>query len=147
MIISDRMTLIRVVGLKTPLDDPDTHVFRWNLENGQKPKFFRWIWQPVEGELLVGTVGHHQYMMPRNDSKRPFDSYLRGFYFVKERLVATRPFFWPETPYDEFDRVTSRNVADAAVRLLSKQLKKVRFEIGVDNNWLMQYFSKYSTAW
>jgi hypothetical protein len=86
--------------------------------------------------------------MPRNDPARCFESWLRGFYFVKERLIAIPPYNWPETPYDDQpDQRLNKRVTDAATKLLTARVPEARFETDVDNRWLASRFSHYSRSW
>jgi hypothetical protein len=137
------------MGLLPPKRKPETHLFMWTTDGLQRPPYLRWAWHPVSGDLVAGTVHHHYQQIPR-DPERPFESWLRGFVFPKERIVPIRTYWWPLTPYDEFDEQDAqqhRLVASTFITLVRPSLPRLRFVSGINNEWLRSNCGKYGDRW
>jgi hypothetical protein len=104
-----------------------THPFHRPLRNGDNPRYIRWMWNPVTGEMLTNTGSGQHAEMHFNWKRRQqetgqlhpaaaqFDSWLRGFYIpggkdpkTKKKVgpqVGIRPYQWgdgkPEDAYSK----------------------------------------------
>src|SRR5688500_1859406 len=92
-----------VVGLVPPTSRPDVHVFLYTLDGNRRPDYFRWCWHPVSGDFVVGTTYRHALMIPKGDDTQPAESWLRGFVFPHEQVVAVRTYHWPLNAYDDWN--------------------------------------------
>lgn len=138
-----------VVGLVPPTSRPNVQVFLYTLDGSRQPGYFRWCWHPVSGDFVVGTAYRHALMIPRSDD-RPAESWLRGFVFSAERLVAVRTYFWPLDAYDDWSAAHAqldRRVYTAFVALAGPSLPGFSFVGQVDNRWLVQNFGRYASSW
>jgi hypothetical protein len=140
---SKRMNVLRTSSLEGP---PDQHPILWGGSNGKPASIVRWMWHPDNGDMLVdgdpSTL--HAQMMHNNKNLfqgRKFDSWVRGLYFPKDKAMAVRTYFSPDTPYDEFD-ATHKQRSDAInqhmINLLKKHLKdkSIVYHPNVNNNYL-----------
>ena len=138
-----------VVGLVPPTGWPDVHVFYYTLDGSRRPDYFRWCWHPVSGDFVVGTTYRHALMIPRSDDQ-PAESWLRGFVFPAEQLVAVRTYFWPLDAYDDGGAAHARldqRVYSSFVALASPSLPGFDFVGQVDNGWLAQNFGRSASSW
>jgi hypothetical protein len=146
--IAQTLQLVGLVGLVIPARRKQRHLFDLTVDGTRRPLYFRWSWSAINGDLLLGTVHRHAHQIPRDDPNRPFQSWARGFFFFKERKVAIRPFWWPLSPYEPFDRDANHRVMDAIIRLLRPRIpQSYRFQTGVTNDLLIAQYAHYSTDW
>lgn len=145
--IAQAMEVAVVIGLQPPVRRRQAHVLLWTVDGKRRPDYLRWCWHPVTGHLLVGVVHRHAELIGADMPPKPFVSYLRGFVFSRERMVAIRPFWWPKDEYEHFDPEQDRVVGASCVSLLTPHLRRYRFICGIDNRWLVQTFSKYGSSW
>ena len=149
LIIADRLVITKIVGLVAPRRLPDAFVFRWTMDGVRRVPYFRWCWHPRAGDLLVGTPHRHLDMIPK-DGRRPFGSWLRGFWFEEDWTLAIRPFFWPRHRYDEWSEWHERldaAVTSAVVKLLRQQISRMRVVTGIDNAWLLSNYGHLADFW
>ena len=111
----NRINIVKIDGL-TPREgqDPNSFPFTWVEEfSGKVPEEIRWSWNPVNGDMMLGTAMRHaeqidQYNRSRSRAKTPggkidFDGWLRGFYIPDRNQVLVRTYYWPTDPYDQYD--------------------------------------------
>lgn len=119
-------------------------------EKGQQkvPQEIRWVWDPISGDMYVGTQDHHSEMTP---SGTDWSAVLRGFYFPDKKLIAIRPYFWPDGAHDYWDGDHAELSADiqmtfimAMKPILQLQDPEVDFQTNIDNSWLQQSSGRYS---
>ena len=147
--ISTKLTVVSVIGLVPPVRQSAAHVLLWTLDGCRRPPYLRWAWHPVSGHLVAGRLHHHYQQIPR-DPQRPFESWLRGFVFAEEAIVPIRTYFWPLTPYDEFDKEDAQQdqtVSSAFTQLVRPSLPNLRFISGINNEWLRSHCGKYGDRW
>ena len=148
--IAQVVRVASVAGLVPPAGQPDAHVFLWTLDGTARPDYLRWCWHPLSGDMVAGVLPRHVLMLPTNDPERPFESWLRGFVFRREKLVAVRTYFWPLGPDDDWGAAHAtldRRVFDSFVALMTPLLPGFKFVGQIDNRWLAQNFSRYASSW
>lgn len=130
-----------------PQMDSNTHPFFWMLPGQKVPQEIRWIWDPISGDMYVGTQDRHSEMTP---SGTDWSAVLRGFYFPDKKLIAIRPYFWPDGANDYWDGDHAELSADIQITfimamkpILQQQDPEVDFQTNIDNSWL-QSGGRYS---
>jgi len=149
--LSQRANVISISGYDynlteaTALAKLDPNPLRAKIKN-KLADYVRWSWNPVTGDLVIGIVHRHINQIPESDVY-PIGAWVRGFYFIRENLIAIRPWFWPLTSDEDFSRKDSDEICSVIGNLLQHSLRKSRIEYNVDNNWLKQTFHRYATSW
>ncbi len=136
---------------QAPQADLNAHPFFWKESDGslqKDPSEIRWVWNPMTGDLHIGTQDRHSEMTPRDTD---WESVLRGFYFPAKKLVAIRPFYWPDGTYDQWDEGHAELSADVQMTFvmamqptLQQQDPEVEFKTNIDNKWLQGTTGRYS---
>ncbi len=128
-VVVDTETLI-------PPSNKNAHPLQYLDPNTKKPpEVIRWTWSPITGEMRIGPTTTHA----SQTGGQPFDSLVRGFYFPQKKLIAIRPFFWPQGAYDYWDESHEElnvKVTNAITTILKLALPKAQIEQQTDNQWL-----------
>jgi hypothetical protein len=146
-----KIDVTMTAGLVAPSWPADAHPLWWVEDDGKgsRPSIIRFAWRPATGELRVGTQFRHALQV--RGRKYPFEAWLRGFSFPRDRAIALRPYHWPIDAYEEFGAAQRR----ADLRVSRSFLKAIRpllpdrvlIYLGVDNGFLKDRFGHLSQSW
>lgn len=137
--IVNHANITTVEGLEPPKRRKARNQFYWDQQGAFVPKppgTIRFIWSPVTGEMRLGTENNHAEQMGKGEG---FDSWVRGFFFPEQKLVAIRPFFWPQGAHDVWDAEhadLNNRVMTTISNIMKNLIPSARIKADVDNNWL-----------
>jgi len=145
---SDPVQSIEEQQPQQPQEDVNVHPIFWKEPGQRTPSEIRWVWDPLTGNMNIGTQSRHSGMTP---SGTEWDAVLRGFYFPNQKLVSIRPYYWPNGDYDQWDEGHAELSADIQMAFimaiqptLKQQEPEIQFKTNIDNRWLEQTTGRYS---
>ncbi len=159
----NKVNIISIDGL-APKEgqDPNSFPFTWGDDiYGKTPEEIRWSWNPVNGDMMLGTAMRHaeqidQYNRSRSRDKAPsgkidFDGWLRGFYIPDRNQVLVRTYYWPTDPYDQWDEDHAQLNAEVYATFMTimnqqfseTDMGEVDYKGNIDNDWLKGNIRNY----
>jgi hypothetical protein len=122
------------------IPDDKKHPFLWNdsllFWANKKPTFRKWIYDPFSHVLLVGPYANHLDLIPQSHKNQDVLLWVRGFFFPKKKILATRPFPNGHEEWSIESIKRSQEIQSCILMILAKQLNIKKTATDVNNLWL-----------
>jgi hypothetical protein len=146
-----KLNVTATAGLIPPSWPEGEHPLWWAEDDGRStiPPIVRFTWLPVTGECRVGLQPRHKLQVLGHEY--PFEAWLRGFSFPRDRAIAMRGYHWPADLYETYGPAQRRidlRVSRSFLKVIRPHLPdRTLVYVGVDNAFLRDRFGHLSRSW